>query len=613
MATPDREININVQLFKELSDKYPKIPKEIVSTHLRMTGNDRNQCLQILHDLSQQYLYSGGHQANVSGGFGKVNINKSSESKPSVCISNQNTDSFGSWIANTGTLNTGQHTQTAAFTAPVVPGDFDPFVDASNKPSSIPNINCTVHRSESSPSVSQTVKKFEVGSGSSNTTSPVTGKRPVPVIHCAPSKPSDIGPGALITSSTSYQIHTKVNSGGTCTVVDPLHSKKYHIQQETGQTSMNSSPNKIHSSQAKIMINQPNNGHHNPETSYVRKNQYPPSVYSKPLFVQIKSSGPEGSETHLKYNYSPNVPENQLPSYVSPNVVSAQNRYPPNQYPPTPSLHVAPVNQTSISPNSSPYISYPTSAGINPHLSSRTNSVESEHNVFVAHGEMVHPMGYAMSPASSHSSLSSESSAHIPNPRPSSGSSQEDKEYVRALLYHQRQRLENLKRDYNETKKETEKLRHGVAQMEKNMLENSNRRNSFPTIEDVTKLREENRRLQTDIQCMGNEVDTKKNGQGPFSIIDPIDQQNFFKNMPTGPSGPIGSRPPRPPVPPPPHISTPPGNIDINQVPPVPPRQPSAGSGDSEEGEQWNCSACTFLNHPALNKCECCEMPRIGS
>ena len=50
----------------------------------------------------------------------------------------------------------------------------------------------------------------------------------------------------------------------------------------------------------------------------------------------------------------------------------------------------------------------------------------------------------------------------------------------------------------------------------------------------------------------------------------------------------------------------------MSQVPPPPPLQPIIGSGDSEgDGEQWNCSACTFLNHPALNKCECCEMPRM--
>lgn len=28
------------------------------------------------------------------------------------------------------------------------------------------------------------------------------------------------------------------------------------------------------------------------------------------------------------------------------------------------------------------------------------------------------------------------------------------------------------------------------------------------------------------------------------------------------------------------------------------------------EGAPWNCGSCTFLNHPALNRCEQCEMPR---
>lgn len=47
-------------------------------------------------------------------------------------------------------------------------------------------------------------------------------------------------------------------------------------------------------------------------------------------------------------------------------------------------------------------------------------------------------------------------------------------------------------------------------------------------------------------------------------------------------------------------------------VPPAPPPQPTTNSGDSDgDGEQWNCSACTFLNHPALKQCECCEMPRM--
>lgn len=32
---------------------------------------------------------------------------------------------------------------------------------------------------------------------------------------------------------------------------------------------------------------------------------------------------------------------------------------------------------------------------------------------------------------------------------------------------------------------------------------------------------------------------------------------------------------------------------------------------DAVEGPKWNCHMCTFQNHPLLDKCEQCEMPRI--
>ena len=36
------------------------------------------------------------------------------------------------------------------------------------------------------------------------------------------------------------------------------------------------------------------------------------------------------------------------------------------------------------------------------------------------------------------------------------------------------------------------------------------------------------------------------------------------------------------------------------------------GQGQGQaEGPQWSCTECTFLNHPALDRCEECEMPRI--
>ena len=34
-------------------------------------------------------------------------------------------------------------------------------------------------------------------------------------------------------------------------------------------------------------------------------------------------------------------------------------------------------------------------------------------------------------------------------------------------------------------------------------------------------------------------------------------------------------------------------------------------SGTSSEEGKWSCSECTFSNHPSLDTCEICEMPRI--
>lgn len=33
--------------------------------------------------------------------------------------------------------------------------------------------------------------------------------------------------------------------------------------------------------------------------------------------------------------------------------------------------------------------------------------------------------------------------------------------------------------------------------------------------------------------------------------------------------------------------------------------------GDSADGPHWTCTQCTFQNHPLLDKCETCEMPRL--
>ncbi|XP_046553897.1 TGF-beta-activated kinase 1 and MAP3K7-binding protein 2-like isoform X3 [Haliotis rubra] len=298
-------------------------------------------------------------------------------------------------------------------------------------------------------------------------------------------------------------------------------------------------------------------GQTSPVPGYGGVHQIPPG-YNKPLSVTIRASGPEGAET--KVRYFPSTPERSGSGY------QLSGAHSPTRYGETDTGHHMP--------------NYPT-----------------------------------MSPASSQSSLSDESSRSDYNHRQRSGSLQDEVEYTQALLAHQNSRMGRLKSDYESELQKLEQLRAQVSQMEKNMLERrSARRNSFPGVDDIGKMRQANRKLQTDIQVMVNEIDMYRNGQTPFSVIDPIGQQNFFNNIPTGqhvhrnsfnanrPSDRTSESPP--PVPP---------RESLTSVPPAPPTQPPAGSGDSEEGEQWSCSACKFLNHPALNKCECCEMPRAAT
>ena len=45
---------------------------------------------------------------------------------------------------------------------------------------------------------------------------------------------------------------------------------------------------------------------------------------------------------------------------------------------------------------------------------------------------------------------------------------------------------------------------------------------------------------------------------------------------------------------------------------PPPPRLPAPAPAPAAEQEavNWNCSECTYANHPALDRCEICEYPR---
>ncbi|XP_025790361.1 TGF-beta-activated kinase 1 and MAP3K7-binding protein 3 [Puma concolor] len=207
----------------------------------------------------------------------------------------------------------------------------------------------------------------------------------------------------------------------------------------------------------------------------------------------------------------------------------------------------------------------------------------------------------------------------------SSSSGSDDYAYTQALLLHQRARMERLAKQLKLEKEELERLKAEVNGMEHDLMQRRLRRVScttaIPTPEEMTRLRSMNRQLQINVDCTLKEVDLLQS-RGNF---DPKAMNNFYDNIEPGPV-----------VPPKPSKkdSSDPCTIerkarrisvtskvqaDVHDTQAAAADEHPSGSKQSPrtqpldedyEGAPWNCDSCTFLNHPALNRCEQCEMPR---
>ncbi|KAM4633543.1 TGF-beta-activated kinase 1 and MAP3K7-binding protein 2 isoform 1-T3 [Polymixia lowei] len=168
----------------------------------------------------------------------------------------------------------------------------------------------------------------------------------------------------------------------------------------------------------------------------------------------------------------------------------------------------------------------------------------------------------------------------------------DDAAYTQALLVHQKARMERLWHELELKKKKLEKLKEEVNEMENDLtrrrLERSNSASQIPSIEEMQQLRCKNRILQIDIDCLTKEIDLLQT-RGPH--FNPSAIQSFYDNI-----GFLGPVPPKPK-----------GTLSVESSSKS--IKPMADQ-EEEEGTQWSCTACTFLNHPALNRCEQCEFPR---
>ncbi|XP_067128771.1 TGF-beta-activated kinase 1 and MAP3K7-binding protein 2-like isoform X1 [Centruroides vittatus] len=168
--------------------------------------------------------------------------------------------------------------------------------------------------------------------------------------------------------------------------------------------------------------------------------------------------------------------------------------------------------------------------------------------------------------------------------------------YTQALLLHQKARLEVLQKVLDDEKKILSRMKMEVNNMEEHLLQRRLNLTAISNMTDVQNLREENRRLRVECHCLSMEVDFCLKGQAPLGETD----EDFYKNIFTGPLGPI------PPVPNTEGLSSQAISASAFQSN----KENKRESQNVEEKDMWKCSKCTFANHPALNKCEMCEMTR---
>ncbi|XP_064488182.1 TGF-beta-activated kinase 1 and MAP3K7-binding protein 3-like isoform X2 [Ornithodoros turicata] len=171
---------------------------------------------------------------------------------------------------------------------------------------------------------------------------------------------------------------------------------------------------------------------------------------------------------------------------------------------------------------------------------------------------------------------------------------------VQALLAVQRHRYELLQRVYGQQLERLHKLRGEVEAKEAALMQKNLHGVSNSQIEELRELRRENRNLDVECHCLLSEVDMYNRGEIPLGVTD----EDFYNRINPGQTGPIAPPPP----------------VQLPQPRPQRPTMTSTRPGggllsedeENEDGNRWKCSKCTFLNHPALDKCEVCELPNTA-
>ncbi|XP_068983955.1 TGF-beta-activated kinase 1 and MAP3K7-binding protein 3-like isoform X8 [Bombus flavifrons] len=162
-------------------------------------------------------------------------------------------------------------------------------------------------------------------------------------------------------------------------------------------------------------------------------------------------------------------------------------------------------------------------------------------------------------------------------------------EHQRELVAEQLARKDRLARELRAEKGRLEAMKKELQSLTRPFD------SSMPPQELKKKLRSEIYQLQVECDRLADEVDQWSDPRVPLGETNEKFYQRIYTGQPL-PSRSVSADPP-----------------PLPSQPPAWQPEPSGNDVDREErdGPSWVCRMCTFDNHPLMNKCEQCDMPRL--
>lgn len=539
---------LDVHVLQDLKQRFPEIPENIVSQCLLQNNNNLEVCCHLLAQESSRYLYEEFHSPEEVHLSRNRMLHISVGGFPPTESANANSNSNAGYT----TYFMSDHGRSANTPTP------PPAVQGiSPTYTPVPARYMTPITLALSSSIPSAPQALQIPPGAYANTGNALYMRPSPSHSPQPTPWASSGPPVFSPSPYS-----------TPPYQSPYSSPQHH-------TFLPISPPTLS----------------NMQYQHVPYRTYMPAKSSMKNQIEITLDGRKRSNSPIPQGqlYMPNSPSPSSPSRAVSMAPPPGTSFHPGVY----------LGSARPRPASSPqagnaaYIKIKMGPGQGQQLGSGSPSppVETESLLNIVDQGEKHGAPAPILPISATQGSSVSRISHMPR-RSSSGS--DDYAYTQALLLHQRARMERLLKELVAEKQKLEQLKAEVNNMEYDALQRRFRRvNSSGFIsrpEEITRVRTQNRQLQIDIDCTLKETDLLQS-TGKF---DPKAMNNFYDNIQPGPVVP----PKRD------------GGGGGGGGGPRPKPKPAPQRDEDFEGAQWNCDSCTFLNHPALNRCEQCEMPR---